>query len=282
MVHAKHGAIGLPCLSPWHGSTVVWWCSLPFEHAWAQFCPAWLAAGSSWAPSGTVRACAILALSGGCAGVQIIKIIRWVLRLNTTCILSAGSHQNETQLADHLLSSNKQLTSLFFGRDSWDSGVQAAQLWRGYAEAALADPRLDARAEQNCCYDDGGYVAFTWLVAWLTSVCHAAYAAASEPRLALDKADLRLKQHGALHCSEYGFPRRRCCSRAGPAADWQLTEVRKILRLMADSISLCALLLMLVYMYVYTRLLWARRSACFGSMRRYAIVFMGSPLTQKR
>ncbi|BDA51611.1 Protein ACTIVITY OF BC1 COMPLEX KINASE 8, chloroplastic [Coccomyxa sp. Obi] len=39
--------------------------------------------------------------------------------------------------------------------------VRAAQLWRGYAEAALADPGLDARAEQNRCYDDGGCVAFT-------------------------------------------------------------------------------------------------------------------------
>lgn len=29
-----------------------------------------------------------------------------------------------------------------------------------YAEVALADPDLDARAEQNRCYDDGGCVAF--------------------------------------------------------------------------------------------------------------------------
>ncbi|CAL8465767.1 g5303 [Coccomyxa elongata] len=37
--------------------------------------------------------------------------------------------------------------------------VRAAHLWRGYAEAALADPGLDACAEQNRCYDDGGCVA---------------------------------------------------------------------------------------------------------------------------
>ncbi|CAL8465831.1 g5367 [Coccomyxa elongata] len=38
------------------------------------------------------------------------------------------------------------------------NATEAAHLWRGYAEAALADPGLDARAEQNRCYDDGGSV----------------------------------------------------------------------------------------------------------------------------
>ena len=39
------------------------------------------------------------------------------------------------------------------GDDSWHA--QAAQIWRKYAEAALADPELDKRAEQNLRYDDG-------------------------------------------------------------------------------------------------------------------------------
>ena len=33
--------------------------------------------------------------------------------------------------------------------------AQASQLWRKYAEAALADPDLEARAEANLRHDDG-------------------------------------------------------------------------------------------------------------------------------
>ena len=33
--------------------------------------------------------------------------------------------------------------------------MQAAQIWRKHAEAALRDPELEERAHLNACYDDG-------------------------------------------------------------------------------------------------------------------------------
>ena len=38
---------------------------------------------------------------------------------------------------------------------SVECAAQASQLWRKYAEAALADPDLEARAEANLRHDDG-------------------------------------------------------------------------------------------------------------------------------
>ena len=103
--------------------------------------------------------------------------------------------------------------------------MQAAQLWRGYAEAALADPGLDARAEQNCCYDDGGCVALTWSKGWLTSHCHAssAYVIASEPALVLEMPEKGVQQYYTV-C----FAEEKCCSRGGPAAKTSLVLTERM------------------------------------------------------